>query len=536
MQGRSKITTSVGVVVALTSAYTPVAFAAPPTWDHVVVVVEENHSQTQIIGNTGNGGSTDGAPYINALAEGGVRFNNMFAIMHPSQPNYLELFSGSNQNMVTNDLPPGMSSNTPFSTPNLGAEVIAAGRTFAGYSEALPSTALDADSTIAGGYRRKHNPWVNWTGNGPHRIPVATNKSFSAFPSDFTQLPHLSYVVPTQFHDMHDDDPSDGLTPVRAGDNWLRDNIQSYANWAATHNSLLIVTWDEDGGNEGNRIPTVLYGANIKNGTQDNSTWTLHNLLRTLEDSNGTSTHAGQANKTRSIVGPFTTGPAVERLRFQDGINNYTGTHDTSIRQDNPTAILNGAVTNSVDADADNDPNTGKTIAEGLIRFDIGFGGEGPGQVPAGAIIQSAKLVIRTSAGGSDVSEDAMELHRMLVDWNTSTASWNASTFGGNGVQANDIEAASAETFHITADGAQSYAVFDITDEVLGWQAGTITNYGWMINGFANGQDGWTWNSDNATTFTDRPMLEIVYSVPEPGSLAALAAGAMLIGRRRRTQ
>jgi len=33
---------------------------------------------------------------------------------------------------------------------------------------------------------------------------------------------------------------------VARGDSWLRDNIKSYADWAQTHNSLLIVTWDED--------------------------------------------------------------------------------------------------------------------------------------------------------------------------------------------------------------------------------------------------------------------------------------------------
>src|SRR5581483_9056911 len=50
------------------------AGAAPPRWDHVVVVIEENHAQTQIIGNTAQ------APYINALANSGVQFSNFFAI------------------------------------------------------------------------------------------------------------------------------------------------------------------------------------------------------------------------------------------------------------------------------------------------------------------------------------------------------------------------------------------------------------------------------------------------------------------------
>ena len=96
--------------------------AAPPTYDHVVIVIEENHSFTQIIGNRTS------APYINQLADGGVSFTSFFAITHPSQPNYLEFFSGAGQGVADDALP----LNYPFSTPNLGAELIAAGVTFTG--------------------------------------------------------------------------------------------------------------------------------------------------------------------------------------------------------------------------------------------------------------------------------------------------------------------------------------------------------------------------------------------------------------------
>ena len=66
-----------------------------PRPDHVVVVVEENHSSTNILGNAN-------APYINSLANENANFTQSFAVTHPSQPNYLALFSGSTQG-VTND-------------------------------------------------------------------------------------------------------------------------------------------------------------------------------------------------------------------------------------------------------------------------------------------------------------------------------------------------------------------------------------------------------------------------------------------------
>ena len=52
--------------------------AAPPRYDHVVVVIEENRTAGQIIGDQVN------APYITSLANGGVVLGSMFAIVHPS--------------------------------------------------------------------------------------------------------------------------------------------------------------------------------------------------------------------------------------------------------------------------------------------------------------------------------------------------------------------------------------------------------------------------------------------------------------------
>jgi hypothetical protein len=518
-------------LAALGGSVASSASAAPPAWDHIVVVIEENHSQSQIIPNAAPASSTDGTPYINELADGGVRFNNFFAIMHPSQPNYLELYSGSNQSVTDDALPAGL----PFTAPNLGAELFAAGRSFAGFSESLPSTNLTADSSTAGGYRRKHNPWVNWQGGGTNQYSSAANRDFTAFPTTaggFTSLPNVSFVVPTQYNDMHDDNPGDALTAIRAGDNWIKNNLKAYADWAVNNNSLLVVTFDEDNGGAGNRIPTVFYGANLNNGSQVNSTWTLHNLLRTMEDSNGLSTHAGQGAKARSIIGAFPTDPAVVTTRFQEGVNGYATEHDTSIRGDQGATVLNGNATNVVDADIDNSSANGKQVEQALIRFDSLFGG-GAGQVPAGAIIQSAKLVLRTGTGANDVSEDQISLNRMLVDWNSSTATWT--TFNGDGVQADNAEAAAAESFHATPDATNGFMVFDITDDLLAFQAGTASNFGWVLTGRATGQDGWVWNSDNAATASDRPMLEVTYSlVPEPAIAGIVGCGALLLSASRR--
>jgi len=229
---------------------------------------------------------------------------------------------------------------------------------------------------------------------------------------------------------------------------------------------------------------------------------------------------------------PTLVDPAVVTTRFQEGVNSYASEHDTSIRGDQGSTVLNGNATNVVDADIDNNSANGKQVEQALIRFDDLFGG-GAGQVPAGAVIRSAKLVLRTGTGGSDVSEDQISLNRMLVDWSSGTATWT--TFGGDGVQANGVEASNSESFHATPDATNGFMVFDITDDLLAYQAGTASNFGWVLTGIATGQDGWVWNSDNATTASDRPMLEVTYSlVPEPGIASAVVCATMLLGFGRR--
>ncbi|HLQ37598.1 MAG TPA: acid phosphatase, partial [Planctomycetota bacterium] len=49
-----------------------------PRFDHVVIVIEENHAYTQIIG-------VPSAPFINSLVVGGALMTQSHALTHPSQ-------------------------------------------------------------------------------------------------------------------------------------------------------------------------------------------------------------------------------------------------------------------------------------------------------------------------------------------------------------------------------------------------------------------------------------------------------------------
>ena len=238
---------------------TPPSSSAPsamPHPDHVVVVVMENRSFNEIIGSPR-------APYINELARGGALFTQSYAVTHPSQPNYLALFSGSRQGVTSDSCP------HTFTTANLGWSMVNAGRSFAGYSEGLP--AVGSLVCANGAYARKHAPWVNFPS-----VPRSANLPFTAFPSSHTALPQLSFVIPDLDHDMHDG-------TVGEGDQWLRSNLGGYATWAATHNSLLVLTWDEDDRSESNRVVTVIAGAHVRAGRYAERI-DHYRLLSTLEE------------------------------------------------------------------------------------------------------------------------------------------------------------------------------------------------------------------------------------------------------------
>ncbi|WP_245180963.1 alkaline phosphatase family protein [Streptomyces montanisoli] len=248
-----------------------------PTPDHVVVVVMENHADGQIIGSSS-------APYINSLKSGGAYLSSSYAVTHPSQPNYFALFSGSTQG-ITDDscYSPGFTS-----AANLGSELAAAGQSFASYNESLPSQGSTVCSS--GEYARKHNPWFGFT-----NVPTSTAHTFKQFPTDYTRLPKVSFVIPNLCDDMHD-------CSVSKGDTWLKDNLGPYAAWARTHNSLLVLTFDEDDSHSGNRIPTLFYGQPVTVGSSSSTRYTHYSVLRTLEDMYGTG-HAGRSADAADITG-----------------------------------------------------------------------------------------------------------------------------------------------------------------------------------------------------------------------------------------
>ncbi len=256
----------------LAAAALPLAARATdlPRPDHVVIVVEENKSFDRIIAPSVM--LKPAAPYINALAGQGALFTNSHALVHPSQPNYLALFSGSTHGVRDDRCP------LELSGPNLASALLGRGLSFATYSESMPVTGFRGCFSDDRLYARKHNPAANWS-----RLPAAVNLRFADFPVDYSRLPTIALVIPNQLNDMHNGPAEEA---IRRGDAWLKANLERYVRWAKSHNSLLILTWDEDDFSSENRIPTLFVGPMVRPGRYG-APVDHYRVLRTLTEMYG---------------------------------------------------------------------------------------------------------------------------------------------------------------------------------------------------------------------------------------------------------
>ncbi len=229
---------------------------AGPHGSQVTIVLMENKDYDRVVRNPE-------APYLNKmLIPQGVLLRNSHAIGHPSEPNYLALFSGSKQGIKGDRCP------VYFTSTNVASELIAAVKTFAGYSESMPHDGYKG--CYHGLYDRNHNPWVEFK-----NVPDKDNLVYHGFPKTVASF---VWITPNLCHDTHD-------CAVKVGDRWLSQNLPQIISWDKTHDGLLILTWDEAApdNNGKNHIATVLVGPMIRSGVDDTQDVNHYSVLRTIE-------------------------------------------------------------------------------------------------------------------------------------------------------------------------------------------------------------------------------------------------------------
>jgi acid phosphatase len=276
------------VVAACSSgpAATPTPSAAPPAsetaaaahgglpqFTHVYVLVLENEEYTSLVGSAK-------APYLNGLIAGYGLATNYFGVAHPSQPNYLALFSGSTQG-VTDD------SNHDLPGANLADQLETAHKTWSVFAQDYPGGCFTGATKggngegigAAGSYARKHVPAISFTAisSNPARCARISNlAAFDPAAADF------ELIVPNQCNDMHS-------CPISDGDQFLSLFVPRIISSPAFAGSVLFITTDEGSSDSGGggQIATVVVSPLGKTGFTSNVRHDHYSLLRTIENSWG---------------------------------------------------------------------------------------------------------------------------------------------------------------------------------------------------------------------------------------------------------
>jgi Phosphoesterase family len=262
-----------------------------PRFQHVFLVFMENADFQSIIGNTFE------APYINSLVPQASVLANMYAEVHPSDPNYLALAGGSTFGLVGDviEYVPRFS----IAAKNIGDLVQAAHETWKGYAEGAKGP---CDNTSHGYYYLDDLPFVyfrdirdNLARCRTHLLPLTSLVGNPAHPSQPYDLEKASTTP--NFVWFEPDDCFDGEScGFSAADDFLRRTLGKIFRSPAwtTQRSLLIITWDEDGYDlerPAQRIPTLILGSSdVKKGYVSLQRYTHYSLLRTIEAALGLGT------------------------------------------------------------------------------------------------------------------------------------------------------------------------------------------------------------------------------------------------------
>ncbi len=203
-------------------------------------------------------------------------------------------------------------------------------------------------------------------------------------------------------------------------------------------------------------------------------------------------------------------------VTFRQGVNGYTGALDTWIRS---TTLTSQNTNANLTIDGGDVAFQDASWSQALLRFDNLFG-NAPGQIPVGSNILTATLTVQTGSVDSDRSGDNINIYRLNTGFN-STTTW-ANTFGGNGVQFDDIEAASIRDDQKNPGNViNSIVNFSVLNSLQTWSGlstdslANASNLGWVLTQNA-GQNGWIIGSAENTTITRRPQLSVTF-VPGGG-------------------
>lgn len=246
---------------------------------HVFLLVEENHSYSEVIGNAS-------MPYLNSLASNYGLATQYYANLHPSISDYFMLTTG--QPVTLDDAYAGV-----VSADNLVRDLNGSGKTWKSYAESLPQAGYTGGDVST--YMKHHNPFVYLSDVLQQPAQLNNVVPFTDFAADLSSghLPNFSFIVPNILDDAH-------TGTLAQADSWLQANIQPLINSAQfQQDGLLIITFDEgditDLSNGGGHVATVVVSSKSKKKFQSTTFYQHQSTLRTILQVLGVTDYPGAA-------------------------------------------------------------------------------------------------------------------------------------------------------------------------------------------------------------------------------------------------
>jgi hypothetical protein len=272
--------------VAVTLPTASAGAATMPTYNHVFVIVEENHSYNQIIGDKN-------APNINSWARTYSSATEYFGTIHPSEGNYVSMVGGDAYGIENDNL----WTTNQVDQPNIVDQLERSGLSWKGYFENMPYPGYTGKFYDNELYAAKHNGFLNFVdiNSNPGRL-----RRLVPFGPDFTadlaagKAPNFSFILPNQCDDMHwlSQCPND-QTNIEVADSWAANTvgkIMASSAWGSGNNAIVVV-WDEGTSNQGccdavpggGQVPFIVITNHGPRGLQDTTAGNHYSMLATIQ-------------------------------------------------------------------------------------------------------------------------------------------------------------------------------------------------------------------------------------------------------------
>lgn len=280
---------------------------AVPRYDHIFLIIEENHGYKEILGNAA-------APNLNNLAHTYGLATQYFSVTDPSAPNYVAMLGGNYF---------GIADDNAYYThtvdqPSLMSQLDAANLSWKGYYPGMPYAGYrgicypgrcngvpDFDAI----YASKHNGVPYFKSVQSSQSEMQKMVPFAQLASDLASgnVPNFGYIVPDQCHDMHGSPPwcVDSGNAGHFQDQYLVTQADEFAGqvvaqivgaafWA-TGNNAIVITFDEGNGKQGccdanpgtGQVFTVVITSYGPRGIQDATPYNHYSLLQTFQQAFG---------------------------------------------------------------------------------------------------------------------------------------------------------------------------------------------------------------------------------------------------------